>query len=137
MYDTSRREILGLYVILSFAELKKTWLLQSCMFSIRVSSTNTIPEWELICITYLRLSSRPCKSLSLSHQPSQQLATSKCLTHCICVAHRPDCHDKGKAQGNSHSLEPLYTYVNGGSWSAVLNKQHWPKHNFRTVWYKT
>ena len=75
-----------------------------------------------MCITYLRLSSRPCNSLSLSHQPSQQLATSKCLTHCICVADRPDCHDKGKAKSNSHSLEPLYTHVNGGSSRAVLNK---------------
>ena len=67
------------------------------------------------CITYLQLSSRHCKSLSLSHKPCQLLATSRWVTYCTCEAGHPDCHAKGNAQCNSHCLEPLYTYVNGGS----------------------
>ena len=74
---------------------------------------NTILEWEPICSIYLRLSSRHCRSLPLCHQPRQQLATSRCLTHHTCVAVRPDCHVIETVQGNSNCLGPLQTYVNG------------------------
>ena len=74
---------------------------------------NTSLEWEPICSIYLQLSSRHCRSLPLCHQPRQQLATSRCLTHRTCVAVRPDCHVIEKIQGNSHCLGPLQTYVNG------------------------
>ena len=71
----------------------------------RVSLQMITLEWEPICITYLRLSSRHCKSLSLSHQPCQLLAIIRWLTYCTCEAGCPDCHAKGKAKGNPHSRE--------------------------------
>ena len=91
---------------------------QNCALHIHVKHSkiilrNTILEWEPICSIYLRLSSRHCRSLPLCHQPRQQLATSRCLTHRTCVAVRPDCHVIEKVQGNSHCLGPLQTYVNG------------------------
>ena len=75
--------------------------------TIKIVLRNTTLEWEPICLIYLRLSSRHCKSLFPCHQPWQQLVPSKCLTYCICDTGRPDCNVMEKAPCNSHSLAPL------------------------------
>ena len=78
---------------------------QNCL-TIKIVLKDTTLEWEPTCLICLRLSSRHCKSLLPQHQPSQQLSISRCLTYCICIDGRPDCHVMEEAQSNSHSLEP-------------------------------
>lgn len=78
---------------------------QNCL-TIKIVLKDTTLEWEPTCLICLRLSSRHCKSLLPHHQPSQHLSIGRCLTYCICIDGRPDCHVMEEAQSNSHSLEP-------------------------------
>ena len=131
MYDTTKL-CLWAYLMMSFEKPNKTRDLKHCLEQYSFIK-DTTPEWEHKCMIYLRLSSRHCKLLFLSHQPWQLLATIRWLTYCTCEAGCPDCHAKGKAQSNSHSLEPLYTFVNGGSWSTWVESTKLTKRKIHII----